>query len=171
MPRKVSKKLATEKTSTLGRPRSFNGVYDPYDPRTKNIEKRAGQIKALASIGASKKSAASQIGVSDASIRMTKMYKDAYDEGRAIFQNSIRAKQVEKGFKGDGDTTMLIHLGKVYCEDQRKMGDVPIDKEALEGSIDSMLERSEKVIALEQESITDILEVEGVDVDAVTEAD
>ena len=95
-------------------------------------------VRFYASRGATQGDIAKELEMTQGNISQN--YRDAYEEGRTNLKMSMRDWQIRRA--REGDTTMLIHLGKVYCEDQKDTSDLSLEPGTLKTYIDTLCTNS-----------------------------
>ena len=102
------------------------------------------KLRELAADGMTNKEIADVLGVSASTLSIH--WRHVLDEARGTLAQTLRQKQLKKAY--DGDTQMLIWLGKQYLRQSDKVATVT--KLSLEGLTDDELEH---IISLDAESV------------------
>ena len=123
------------KTPVGGRPKSFQGKYDMYDPRVLEILSRKARIFCVAAMGGTQADCARAAGISQSAL--SKLYGEEYFGGKLDLKMRLRYAQFMKAY--EGDTAMLKHLGVAHLEEQKESGLMDLTKNLLQSGIDKLL--------------------------------
>lgn len=88
----------------------------------KKIEIDWKQVEELAAIMCTQIEIAAVLGISTKTLQRSKKFWEVYDRGREKAKTSLRRAQFKKAM--DGNTTMLIWLGKQYLEQREKTDNI-----------------------------------------------
>jgi len=108
--------------------------------KSAKVMERKHQVWYIASLGGTQDECARYAGISQGTV--TQSYRDDYYSGKLDLAMRIRCAQLKKAF--EGDTSLLKHLGKAYCEEQRGAATTVLSKEALQDGIDKLLEDADQ---------------------------
>lgn len=139
---KLKKKVGRPRTRSPnkgGRPRSFGGKYDMYDPRVIEVLEKKARVFFVAAMGGSQDDCARAAGVCQTTI--SDYYGKEYYEGKFDLKMRIRYAQLMKAF--EGDSNLLKHMGVVHCEEQKDAGVIDLAKQVLQSGIEKMTEKIE----------------------------
>ncbi len=128
--------------SKPGRPRSFKGKYDLYDPQAVAMLEKKARVYFVAALGGTQEDCGRAAGVSQNAI--SKHYRHEYFTGKLDIKLRIRTAQLAKAM--EGDVSMLKHLGIAHCEEQKALATIDLPKDELQSGIEKLLDgfRSKK---------------------------
>ncbi len=119
-----------------GRPKSFDGQYDMFDPRALEVLEKRKKIFHIAALGGSQEDCARHAGITQSTI--TQSYREVYYLGKLDLKMRIRFAQLMKAF--EGDSSLLKHLGIAHCEEQKEAASSDLTKADLCRGIEKLLE-------------------------------
>ncbi len=121
-----------------GRPRSFSGAYDMFDPRALEVLEKRERIYHIAALGGSQEDCARHVGITQSTV--TQSYREDYYLGKLDLKMRIRFAQLMKAF--EGDSSLLKHLGIAHCEEQKESATSDLSKQTLQSGIEKLTENS-----------------------------
>lgn len=122
--------------SKLGRPKSFGGKYDLYDPKALAMLEKKARVYFIAALGGTQADCGRAAGISQHAISQN--YRHEYFTGKLDLKMRLRFAQLVKAF--EGDSNMLKHLGMAHCEEQKALATLDLSKDELQSGIEKLME-------------------------------